>query len=221
MKLKFILTTLLIALCTTAAMAQRKPKPQKVQQHYTSQSTSSLSNSVTMVYGVAAGVTIPNLVIEGNGADVSNNVGFKAGIMWGADFGNIEIVPELWYSTFTIDFTKDNAGLKGAELKNSSIDFPIMVGFDITSNLKLHVGPSFSLMCNNDLTLKNGDMYEFGSIKSSVGYVAGLSYNIISNFVIDLRYSGRFTSNSNEFESSYDAYKIRMSTIDITAGFRF
>ncbi|MFR9602392.1 MAG: outer membrane beta-barrel protein [Rikenellaceae bacterium] len=234
MKLRYILTMLVMAAFLSPLSAQNrqggggnykvvssKGGGYSQQQSRTTYSQYNNSYSITMVYGLAAGVTCPILKVDGNNADVSTNAGFKGGMMWGVDFGVVRVVPELWYSTFKMDFREDGAGLKGSELVNRSIDFPIMVGFNLgNSPFRFNCGPSFSLMCKN--TLKDGGKeYDYGRIKSNVGYVLGLSCDVISNLFLDLRYTGRFTANSNEWNTVGDPYNITMYTIDITAGVRF
>lgn len=176
--------------------------------------------NISMVYGIAAGLTCPILRFDGNSADVSSNPGFKIGMMWGVDFGVVEIVPELWYSTFKMNFNEDIAGLKGAKLTNNSLDFPILVGFKLGGPFRLNLGPTFSLLCNNTIN-DNGKESEYGRIKSNVGYVAGLGWDVVQNLFLDVRYTGRFNSSCNEWNSKGDPYNISMYTIDITAGFRF
>ncbi len=229
MRSKIILTLLSVTALLSSSMAQSRSngggsrRGGNVQKQHISSSYATQNNNfnISMIYGIAAGLTCPILKFDGNNVDVSSNPGFKAGMMWGVDFGKVRVVPELWYSTFKMDFNEDGAGLKGSQIVNKSFDFPIMVGFDLGKGpFRFNMGPSFSLLCDN--TLKNdGREYEFGRIKSNVGYCLGLSCDLISNLFLDLRYTGRFTANSNEWSSGREPYDIKMYAIDITAGLRF
>ncbi|MFI3301574.1 MAG: outer membrane beta-barrel protein [Rikenellaceae bacterium] len=210
----YISTFLFATLLVTTSYAQKR-------EHHGEQQKIAWQNSVEVMYGVAAGVTIPSVSIEGNNASVSATPGVKIGMMWGVDFGRVNITPELWYSSFKINFDKDSAGLQGAQLKNKSLDMPIVIGVDLTRRLKFEIMPTLSLMCNDELTLQDGDSAEFGNIKSSVGYGVGLSYNFVSKYFISGRYTGQFTKSNQEFYSGYDPYEIKISTIDITIGVRF
>ncbi|MFI3293316.1 MAG: porin family protein [Rikenellaceae bacterium] len=224
MKLKNIATLILAVVITLPTLAQRHNSPQHPAPNRSSYYTSSSSPKIDIIYGVAAGVSCPNLKISGNDAEVSSTPGFKAGIMWGVNWGTFELVPELWYSSFKMSFDSGASNVKGAEVRNKSIDFPIMFGIKIFDPIRINFGPTFSLLCNNELTTSNGDCYEFGRVKGSVGYMAGVSCDIYNNLFLDLRYVGRFSTNTTEYygsSNSSDQYDIRMYSIDITAGFRF
>ncbi len=227
MKLKNSIILIVALLLITPTMAQKhsaqyKPAPRGSY----SQNSYIVDNAskIEMIYGIAAGVSCPQLKFSGNGAVVSLTPGFKAGIMWGVDWGRYELVPELWYSSFSMDFEDGASNVKGAELRSKNLDFPIMFGIEIYGPLRISFGPSFSLMSNNKITTKSGDSYEFEHIKGSVGYAAGVSCDIYNNLFIDVRYVGLFSSSTTEYfgsSSTSDTYNIRMYTIDITAGFRF
>ncbi len=214
MRIKLLLSFILILSTLSPILAQRG-KPHTPPPGYETYRSSSLG--ISMVYGITAGVIFPVLDIKGGNIDISSNPGFKAGIMWGVDFGRVEIVPEVLYSTFNMD-VRD--GSQNVELHNSSIDMPLLVGVKVARAVKLHVGPTFSLMCNNRLTYEDGTEEDYGRIKSSVGYVAGVTYNVVKNFIIDFRYTGRFTDYGNEWPGG-SPYDIWMYSLDLTAGFRF
>lgn len=173
---------------------------------------------VDMVYGVAGGVTFPVLDISGADVELSSKLGYKLGIQWGVDFGVVDIVPELWYSSFKMGF--DTNGTSGVKLKNSSLDMPILVGIRVANPVKLHLGPAFSLMCNNEIAFDDGKVLEYGRIKSNVGYVVGVSYQVFRSLFLDFRYTGRFTAAHNEWEDG-SSHDIMMYTLDLTAGFKF
>ena len=171
-----------------------------------------------MVYGLTAGVMFPILDIRGGTIDVSSNPGFKAGILWGVSFGALEFVPEILYSTFNMDV--QGQGQQSAELRNRSLDLPLLVGIRVARPVKLHLGPTFSMMCSNEITYADGEVEDYGRIKSSVGYVAGVSYDILERLFLDFRYTGRFSDHGNEW-SDGSPYDVWMYTLDLTVGFRF
>ncbi len=220
MRLKQSLILLFIFAIVSPATAQRNRKVKPAPQHstvyvVTPSSDSSNANSYEMVYGIGGGITFPFLKFEGPYNEVSGDIGFKGGLMWGLDWGFFEFVPEIWYSTF-------NMGLdEGINLKNRSIDMPLMVGFEIFGPVKFKVGPSFSLICNNDFEFSDGSSYEIGRIKSTIGGAVGVSIDLVNNLFIDLRYTGYFMANSYSGYALYEGYDVQLYSIDITAGFRF
>ncbi len=201
MRVKSLLALLLMATIAIPTVAQNRKM-----------------SGVDMVYGVAGGVVFPVLDVRGAEVELSNNIGYKLGIQWGVDFGVLDIVPELWYSSFDMDFNMD--GSAGAQMKNISLDMPILVGIKVGRPVKLRFGPTLSLMCNNDITFDNGEALEYGRIKSSVGYVVGASYKVFRSLFIDFRYTGHFTATNNEWEDG-SSHSVMMYTLDLTAGFKF
>ncbi len=177
-------------------------------------------SDVNMIYGIAAGYMLPYIDVEG-GVDASSKKGYRYGIMWGIDLGRIEIVPELWYSEFSADFDGDDK-LGKTSLKNKSIEVPIIFSIDLPlSRLRLNVGPSFSLMCDNDLTSNNGSKTEFGRIKSGTGYVVGVSSTYFGHLLLDMRFTGRFGSSTNEWPTGSSEYNIKCYDLSMSIGYKF
>ncbi len=223
MRIKQVILLLFISTIVSPIVAQRAPAPKRHSRNSTVYISTSQNNSgynYNIVYGVAAGVTLPVLKFEGDSREVSGDVGFKGGFMWGVDWGFVEFVPEIWFSTYKMDFY-ESSGLINTRLKNSSIDMPLMVGFELFGPIKINVGPTFSLICNNTLDLGDGTTYEMGRVKSSVGGVFGISLDLVDNLFVDIRYIKHLVANSYNYYSTTDNYNISLCSVDITAGFRF
>ncbi|MFI3278090.1 MAG: hypothetical protein SNH13_01345 [Rikenellaceae bacterium] len=216
MKIKILLISLL-SLCVMGASAQRNKEDYKIDK--SAKSRSSKSN-LDMIYGVSVGYMIPYIDIDG-GIDTSIKKGYKYGIMWGIDLGLIEIVPELWYSNFEVDL--DGSGsISGMTLKNKSIEIPIIFSLDLPlSRTRLNVGPSFSVMCDNDLVSKSGTKTEFGRIKNNIGYVVGVSSTFFGHILVDTRFTGRFGSSTNELPTGSSQYNIKCYDLSLSVGYKF
>ncbi len=214
MKIKYLLSFLLLFTALPSLYSQNH----KPQEHYGISYEPYLNRQRTkMVFGLGAGAVFPIMSVRGGDVDMSSKAGYKLGMMFGVDFGGIEIVPELWYSGCGMSVkVGDDPKL---DISNRSLDMPIMVGIRLAKPLRLNLGPTFALMCNNKVTEEDGSETEFGSVKSSVGYVIGFSYDIVSGLFLDFRYGGRFAARSNEW--SKEPFDVWTYTLDLTAGFRF
>ncbi len=209
MKIKYILSLLILFTLLPSLNAQ---------EHYGISYEPYLNRQHTkMVYGLGAGAVFPIMSVRDGDVDMTSNIGYKVGAMFGVSFGRLEIVPELWYSSSKMSIKMGHD--PELDVSSRSLDMPIMVGLRVAKPLRLNIGPTFALMCNNKITEDDGSQVEFGSIKSSVGYVIGFSYDIVSGLFLDFRYGGRFAAHSNEWDK--DSFDVFMYTLDLTAGFRF
>ncbi|MFI3305387.1 MAG: outer membrane beta-barrel protein [Rikenellaceae bacterium] len=213
MRLKLTFLLLMAALCTTTSA-----------QHYKgdyvrgAQQSRNVPNLRTFC-GVMAGVTAPQLSEKVGDLKIDNNLGFNMGIMWGVDFGSIEIVPEIWYQHSKVEI-HDNDTKSGGELSSNSIEMPIILALKVGA-LRLNLGPSFTLMSNNKINSARESDVEFGEIKKMGGYVVGLSLTIINQIILDARYTGRFAARRSEWYDGGAELEYRYSTFGVNVGYRF
>ncbi len=170
-----------------------------------------------MVYGVGAGVVLPS--VELGRGEANSDLGFKIGMMWGVEWGRFEFVPEVWYSRFGVDCS----ALEGERLLVKSVDVPLMFYYTLGERVRLGVGPNLSLM--NRAELPNVDVIDgygasFGRMKQGVGYLAALSVDVASGWLLDVRYGGFFDSYRNEWGGG-KPFDIDLYTIDFGVVRRF
>lgn len=175
-----------------------------------------------MIYGVMAGVNVPVMSDKQNVVDIDNTAGYQVGIMWGIDMGALEIVPEIWYQHSKSKVYHNNYDSEG-DLVSNSIEMPIVVAMNFAKIMRFNLGPSFSLMSNAEYRPidSNAGVSDFGQIKSTVGYVVGLSATITERFIIDARYTGRFVSVDSEWHSGASEHEYRYYNYSFNIGYRF
>ncbi len=196
-------------------------------QHYTedyvidARMKGSRTSDLGMVYGLMVGANIPLLTDKIDVADVSQAAGFQIGARWGVDLGGLEIVPEIWYMHDKMHVESKSTNSTG-DLVTNSLEFPIVFGIGLGQYVRFDVGPSFSLMSNNKYYDDDGsDVEDFGSFKSTFGYLIGFSTTIAEHYVVDLRYSGRFVSTELAHPHGGEESDYRYYNICINFGYRF
>ncbi len=216
MKIKITLLALLLGLCFPLS-AQIYDEDYVIEKN-----VSSIGSKIDMVYGVMAGVTIPRLSDKEGILDVENTAGYQIGMMWGVGLGALEIVPEIWYqheNTKLMQSGDDDV----YEMVSSGIEVPIIFAMRFTDWLRFNVGPSFSLMNNSKLHFEDKDKepVDFGRTRSAAGYVVGLSATISQNFILDVRYTGRFVSTGLDWYNGWTQYEYRYYNMAFNVGYRF
>ncbi len=222
MKIKSLLS--ILALCVISAATTSQAVAQQYRQDYTINKRAHQRSSapkVDMIYGVMAGVVLPNLRVEGNSADIDNKAGFKVGMMWGLDWGAIEFVPEIWYSTNNMAFNDDKYTGNSGDITNNSIDVPLVLALNLWEGVRINLGPTLSLMCDNNVSTTDGDNFDFGRIKQGVGFMGGISATLFEHMLLDVRYTGRFSSNTNVWNNGGDEYDIKCYDISVSVGYKF
>lgn len=217
MRLKIFFTSLLIGVALSAT-AQRHPEDFVIQR------SNYNHRSVNMIYGIMAGVSIPELAVEGDYLDINNSAGFQIGMMWGVDMGDIEVVPEIWYQYSKASISESSA-LDAGEITINSVEVPILLAFDIAgSGLRINVGPSLSLMSSCEYVSDDGkDSYDLGRIRATAGYLVGVSMTLQNNIIFDLRYTGRFggVTNASAWGKESEDYKYEFYNLGLSVGYRF
>ncbi len=209
MKLKITVLTLLCALCGSLS----------AQQYLGSDLVAHNLPKTRTFCGVMAGVTAPQLSERIGDLDINNNLGFNLGIMWGVDFGSVEITPEIWYQHNKLEIY-DKATHSGGELTSNSIEMPVIVALKF-GMARFNFGPSFALMTSNKLDSAREVSVEFGDTKSLGGYVVGMSVTFTNNIILDVRYTGRFSSKRSEWFEGGAPHEYRHSSFGANVGYRF
>lgn len=156
--------------------------------------------------GVAAGTTISNYSLEGLKDAVNNNAGFQVGVMAEFALPIMSITPEVWYvqNSFSVADSEN--------VKVKSIELPVVAGITLLKFLTLEAGPRFVLYDD-----AKGGGYDFDSITSSVGYVAGAKLTLFKKVIIGARYNGEFgTSSIDALDSA-----IKCENMTLMVGYKF
>ena len=157
-----------------------------------------LISSAQLDFGVKAGLNYNNfnsLNITGGSVSINefvtskNSVGYHIGIFGQFNLTKFYVRPELLYvqnkGSFDSQFSNDS------DFKLSTLELPVLIGFNIIKPLSFYIGPS--LIYNLD-----SDFSEFFDLTFendlTIGYNIGASF-IIKKFGIDIRYSSGFSEN--------------------------
>ncbi len=157
-----------------------------------------LISTAQLDFGIKAGVNYNNfnsLNITGGSIGINefvnskNSIGYNIGIFSQFNFTKFYVRPELLYvqnkGSFDSQFSNDS------DFKLSTLELPVLIGFNIIKPLNLYIGPS--LIYNLD-----SDFSEFFDLTFendlTIGYNIGASF-IINKFGVDIRYSSGFSEN--------------------------
>lgn len=164
-----ILITLLLAACAGTASAQR-PR-------------------VRVEWGAVGGINIPDFSTNMDRTEVKNKLGWQAGIVTAVNFGAFAIEPQILYVRQGLRIRPEGEG--EINLKSNSIDVPVLVSLRLLKPLRFYVGPVFTVM--NDCKQKSGgDLLDFGRVRPTMSYTAGVGVVLLRHMLIDLRYNGQF-----------------------------
>lgn len=176
---------------------------------------------VEMVYGVVAGVMLPQLNEKSDNIDIENKAGYGFGMMWGVKLGGIEFVPEFWYMHSNTTLNKSGKSTE-YELVSHDIEVPLIFAIPVgKSGLRFNVGPTFSLMNNSKLKEEGEDYTDFGRTKSTAGYLIGASLTLYEHLILDFRYTGRYIATDVPWFSGDDIYEYRYYSFGLNVGYRF
>ena len=137
-----------------------------------------------------------------------NNVGYNAGISLKLiHLLEFFIQPELYYTTFSKEFTVDGTNTT-IKVKNNRADLPVLVGYNVLGKtLGIYAGPvaSYNLSTDNQYN----DFKENATKEFTLGYQFGAQVTI-SKLVVSARYEGAFSNDQRELSTRmYLLTKIR------------
>lgn len=140
---------------------------------------------------------IKNGTVEAYEDKGKNNVGYNAGISLKIDTPlGIFIQPELYYTTFSKEFTVDGTNTT-IKVKNNRADLPVLVGYNVLGKtLGIYAGPvaSYNLSTDNQYN----DFKENATKEFTLGYQFGAQVTI-SKLVVSARYEGAFSNDQRKF----------------------
>ena len=144
--------------------------------------------------GAAASMLYPD---EAAGVDLSPKIGIRAALemalVWQDDYA-LQI--EMGYLHNKI---KAKRGALEYDVKSNVMEVPIMFSYRGLGPMRFNVGPVLSLAAA--ARYSNGvERLEFGRMRSTLGYTAGIGVELSRHLVIDARFTGSLARNDNYFE---------------------
>ena len=169
-------------------------------------------------WGVLGGLNFSDFSSKDKSFDVSNKLGFQAGISIGVNLGLVAIQPEILFVRQT--FGVEHADIGRVKVKSNSIDAPVLLSVRVLKPLRINVGPVFSVM--NDCKYKWGsDLIDFGRARPTVSYTLGLGLVLGRNFLIDCRYNGQFTSKKTYYTEDAVRIDLKSYSVGVSIGYVF
>lgn len=196
------LITLLLAACVLPVAAQQRPTPK-----------------TRVEWGVIGGVNIPDYTTSMSKTEIKNKLGWQAGIITAVNFGAVALEPQILYVRQGLRIRQE--GGKELNLKSNSIDVPVLASFRLLRPVRIFAGPVFTVM--NDCKQKSGgDLLDFGRVRPSVSYTAGVGVVLMRHLLLDLRYNGQFKGKTDVLlPDGGKLDKLRSYNVALSVGYIF
>ncbi len=169
-------------------------------------------------FGLKAGVSTTNLsmadlktVTSGNttytvNAVTSAKYGFHGGAFVRLSLFGIYLQPELLFTTRTNEYTVQNVTTgqtTAADIVKQNfnkLDIPVMIGLKL-GPLRVNAGPVGSLLINSPKDLIKNPDYKNNYNKMTIGYQAGVGFDMLNFLTFDLRYEGSLRKYQNQIQN--------------------
>jgi Outer membrane protein beta-barrel domain len=141
--------------------------------------------------------------------------GFHAGAFVRLTFFGVYIQPELLFSTRSNEYTVVNITNQAAPVSYvakqtfNKLDIPVMLGFKL-GPLRLNAGPSGSLLINSPKDIITNPDYKNNYNKMTIGYQAGLGFDLLNFLTFDLRYEGSLKKYQNQIQNLAGTTKVNL-----------
>jgi hypothetical protein len=132
--------------------------------------------------------------------------GFHGGAFVRLTFFGVYIQPELLFSTRTNEYTVTNVTTQSAPVayvaKQSfnKLDIPVLLGLKL-GPLRINAGPVGSLLINSPKAIITNPDYKNNYSKMTIGYQAGLGFDLLNFLTFDLRYEGNLKKYQNQIQN--------------------
>jgi hypothetical protein len=169
-------------------------------------------------FGLKAGVSTTNLSMADLKTVTSGNTTYTVNALTAAKYGfhggafvrlslfGIYLQPELLFTTRTNEYTVQNvtAGQTTAadivKQNFNKLDIPVMLGLKL-GPLRINAGPVGSLLINSPKNLIKNPDYKNNYNKMTIGYQAGVGFDMLNFLTFDLRYEGSLKKYQNQIQS--------------------
>ena len=132
------------------------------------------------------------------------NYGFHGGLFVRLNISKLYIQPELLFASQTYDYTVTNVQTEAESIIKQNfnkLDIPVMVGVSL-GPLRINAGPSGSLLINSPKDLIDHPDFKAMYSKMTIGYQAGLGFDLFKKLTFDLRYEGSLKKYQNQIENA-------------------
>lgn len=153
-----------------------------------SPAVSAQSKTLPIELGVIAGINVPGFSTDDTGADIQNKMGWQVGVVSAVNLGLLAIEPQLIYHHQGIRLRAEESSFR---LKCHTLDLPVTVSIGLAKVLRLYAGPVFTLMDNCRQKVGN-DLLDFGRVRPTLSYTAGVRIKPLAHLLFDIRYNGQF-----------------------------
>ena len=166
-------------------------------------------------FGLKAGVSTTSLSMPTIKTIASGNTSFTVDALSSAKYGfnggvfvritlfSFYIQPEVLFSTRTNEYTVTNVQTTVATIEKQNfnkLDIPVMIGFKF-GPLRLNAGPSGSLLINSPKAIISDPDFKNNYNKMTIGYQAGLGFDLFNRLTFDLRYEGSLKKYQNQIQN--------------------
>jgi hypothetical protein len=141
--------------------------------------------------------------------------GFHGGAFVRLTFFGVYIQPELLFSTRTNEYTVKNVTNQAspvsyvAKQSFNKLDIPIMLGFKL-GPLRINAGPTGSLLINSPKAIITNPDFKNNYSKMTIGYQAGLGFDLLNFLTFDLRYEGNLKKYQNQIQNLAGTTKVNL-----------
>jgi hypothetical protein len=132
------------------------------------------------------------------------NYGFHGGLFVRLNISKLYIQPELLFATRTNEYTVTNIQTEAENIVKQNfnkLDIPVMIGFHL-GPLRINAGPSGSLLINSPKDLIDNPDFKSMYANMTIGYQAGLGFDLFKKLTVDLRYEGSLKKYQNQIENA-------------------
>jgi hypothetical protein len=169
-------------------------------------------------FGLKAGVSTTNLSMADLKTVTSGNTTYTVNALTAAKYGfhggafvrlslfGIYLQPELLFTTRTNEYTVQNVTVgqtTAAEIVKQNfnkLDIPVMLGLKL-GPLRINAGPVGSLLINSPKDIINHPDYKNNYNKMTIGYQAGVGFDMFNFLTFDLRYEGSLRKYQNQIQN--------------------
>jgi hypothetical protein len=169
-------------------------------------------------FGLKAGVSTTNLSMADLKTVTSGNTTYTVNALTAAKYGfhggafvrlslfGIYLQPELLFTTRTNEYTVQNVTVgqtTAAEIVKQNfnkLDIPVMLGLKL-GPLRVNAGPVGSLLINSPKDLIKNPDYKNNYNKMTIGYQAGVGFDLLNFLTFDLRYEGSLKKYQNQIQN--------------------
>jgi hypothetical protein len=130
--------------------------------------------------------------------------GFHGGAFMRLTFFGIYLQPEFLFTTRTNEYTVQNIQTSASSVVKQNFnkfDIPVMLGFKL-GPLRVNAGPTGSFLINTPKEIITNPDFKNRYSKMTVGYQAGLGFDLLNLLTFDLRYEGSLKKYQNQIQNA-------------------